>query len=71
MFLYDQRSNMAQVNVRRERVEELLDTVYSRAEGLSVQKDQSRKLQQEMTDNYSSYREAIERAYTNAKERNQ
>ena len=71
MFLYDQRSNMAQVNVSRERVEELLDTVYSRAEGLSVQKDQSRKLQQEMTDNYSSYREAIERAYTNAKERNQ
>ena len=71
MFLYDQRSNMAQVNVSRERVEELLDTVYSRAEGLSVQKDQSRKLQQEMTDNYSSYREAIERAYTNAEERNQ
>lgn len=71
MLLYDQRTNMVQVNVNQEDVLSLLDTVCSRAERLSVQKEQSKILQQEMADNYASYREAIERAYTNAEERNQ
>ena len=71
MLLYDQRTNMVQVNVDQENVLSLLDTVCSRAERLSVQKEQSKILQQEMADNYASYREAIERAYTNAEERNQ
>lgn len=42
---------------------ELIDTVYDSAKSLSVQKDQSKKLQQEVVDNYETYREAIERAY--------
>lgn len=71
MLLYDQRTNMVQVNVNQENVLSLLDTVCSRAERLTVQKEQSKILQQEMADNYASYREAIERAYTNAEERNQ
>src|SRR5699024_8928637 len=71
MLLYDQRTNMVQVNVDQEDVLSLLDTVCSRAERLSVQKEQSKILQQEMADNYASYRGAIERAYTNAEERNQ
>lgn len=63
MLLYDQRSQMASVNVDEATVLELLDTVYNSAKLLSVQKDQSKKLQQEIVDNYEIYREAIERAY--------
>ena len=63
MLLYDQRSQMVSVNIDEATVLELLDTVYSSAKSLSVQKDQSKKLQQEIVDNYKTYREAIERAY--------
>lgn len=65
MLLYDQRANMASVNVNQEEVQNLLSTVYDKAENLSVQKEQSKKLQEEIADNYESYREAIERTYTN------
>jgi len=47
----------------------LLETVYNSAKSMSVQKEQSKKLQQEVVDNYATYREAIERAYDNAAER--
>ena len=63
MLLYDQRSQMVSVNVDEATVLGLLDTVYNSAKSLSVQKDQSKKLQQEIVDNYETYREAIERAY--------
>lgn len=63
MLLYDQRSQMVSVNVDEATVLDLLDTVYNSAKSLSVQKDQSKKLQQEIVDNYKTYREAIERAY--------
>ena len=63
MLLYDQRSQMVSVNVDEATVLDLLDTVYNSAKSLSVQKDQSKKLQQEIVDNYQTYREAIERAY--------
>lgn len=63
MLLYDQRSQMVSVNVDEATVLDLLDTVYNSARSLSVQKDQSKKLQQEIVDNYETYREAIERAY--------
>lgn len=63
MLLYDQRSQMVSVNVDEATVLDLLDTVYNSAKSLSVQKDQSKKLQQEIVDNYETYREAIERAY--------
>ena len=69
MLLYDQRSNMAQVNVDQKKIEALLETVYDGAKGLSVQKEQSRKLQQEIVDNYDNYKEAIERTYSNMEER--
>ena len=69
MLLYDQRASMVSVNVDETTVINLLETVYNSAKSLSVQKEQSKKLQQEIIDNYATYREAIERAYGNAAER--
>lgn len=63
MLLYDQRYQMVSVNVDEATVLNLLDTVYNSAKSLSVQKDQSKKLQQEIVDNYETYREMIEQAY--------
>ena len=63
MLLYDQRYQMVSVNVDEATVLDLLDTVYNSAKSLSVQKDQSKKLQQEIVDNYETYREMIELAY--------
>lgn len=69
MFLYDQRASIVSVNVEQEEVLELMDMVYERANALSVQKEQSKKLQKEILDNYISYKEAINRIYINAEER--
>lgn len=69
MLLYDQRNSMVQVNVDKEEILELFDTVYNNAILLSVQKEQSKQLQDEMKKNYNTYRNSIERAYTNAEER--
>lgn len=69
MLLYDQRNSMVQVNVEKNMVLELLDRVYNRASVLSVKKEQSQNLQKEIVEHYAAYREAIERAYTNAEER--
>ena len=69
MLLYDQRAQMASVNVEKETLLNLLDTVYESADSLSVQKDQSKKLRQEILDKYEVYRDAIERVYTNTEER--
>ena len=66
MFLYDQRANMAMVNVDETAVLELMDLVVERARSLTVQKDQSKKLQQEMLVNYEKYRQAIEQSYDTA-----
>ncbi len=69
MLLYDQRNSMVQVDMDQEEVLTMMEQVYNRAEALTVQKEQSRKLQKEIVDNYSDYREAVSRAYTNANER--
>lgn len=63
MLLFDQRDTMASLKVDEGTVLDLLDTVYENASSLSVQKEQSKKLQQEILDKYATYREAIERAY--------
>ncbi len=69
MLLYDQRNSIVQVNVEQEEVLDLLEKVRDLAAALTVQKEQSQKLQQEILDNYDEYRQAIERAYRNAQER--
>ena len=69
MLLYDQINSIVQVNVEQEEVLALLEKVRDRAAALTVQKEQSQKLQQEILDNYEEYRQAIERAYRNAQER--
>lgn len=71
MLLYDQREGMASVGIEKDTVMELMDRVYENTKNLSVQKEQSRKLQQEILDNYSSYKEAVERVYQNTEERKQ
>ncbi|MEE1057351.1 MAG: serine/threonine-protein kinase [Acutalibacteraceae bacterium] len=69
MLLYDQRLSMASVNVPQYQVDNLLSKVYENAKSLNVQKEQSKKLQQEIIDNYDEYKEAIDRAYLNVGER--
>ncbi|MCC8141845.1 MAG: serine/threonine protein kinase [Lachnospiraceae bacterium] len=68
LLLYDQRENMAAVRVDRERVLRLFDRVRARTVVLSVQKEQSTLLRDEILEHYSEYRDAIERAYDNAEE---
>ena len=69
MLLYDQRSSMAQVNVEKDSLITLLDKIYNNASSMTVQKEQSKKLQNEIIDNYDEYKQAIERTYTNVEER--
>lgn len=69
MLLYDQRANMVSVNMEQDRVQNVLNEVYDSARTLTVQKEQSRKLQQEIVDHYEEYSAAIARAYDNARER--
>ncbi|MGN1139421.1 MAG: serine/threonine protein kinase [Ruminococcus sp.] len=69
MFLYDQRESLASVNIEESEVQDLLRTVYIGAEDLTVQKEQSKKLQQEIIDNYDDYSGAISRTYDNKRER--
>lgn len=69
MLLYDQRANMESVNVEKETVLSLIDNVYQKASNLSVQKEQSKTLQEEILNNYEEYRAAIERTYSNAEDR--
>lgn len=71
MLLYDQRTNMEQVNVDQDKILTLLNCVYEKVSELTVQKEQSQQLQREILDNYDNYREAIQRTYTNAEERKQ
>ncbi len=68
MLLYDQRANMMSVSVAQSEIQGLLDEVYQSAKALNVQKSQSKKLQDEIISNYSTYSSAIARTYTNAKE---
>ena len=65
MLLYDQRANLKSANLEQERVLTLLDDVYERAKNLSVNKEQSKNLQEEILGCYEEYRNAIERTYSN------
>lgn len=69
MLLYDQRTSMAQVNADKEQILDLYDSIYNRAKDLTVQKEQSKKLQNEILDKYETYKQAIDRTYTNMEER--
>lgn len=69
MLLYDQRAGMPQVNVDKEQILDLYDSIYSRTKDLTVQKEQSKKLQDEILMKYETYKQAIDRTYTNMEER--
>lgn len=53
------RNSMVQVNVEQKEIIDLLDNVYDDAKNLTVQKEQSQKLQQEIMEHYDTYRQAI------------
>jgi hypothetical protein len=67
--MYDQRINMAQVNVEENDVLEIMDKVYEYANGITPQKDQAKNLKEQILEKYQEYREAITRAYENHEEK--
>lgn len=69
MLIYDQREDLVSVGYDQAAVLELFDKVYNEAKALTVRKEQAEKLQQEIVNNYDGYKQAIERAYSNAAER--
>ena len=70
MLLYDQRVGMANVNVSESQVLNRNFRRYVKEQKrLMFKKNKSKNLKQEIVDNYISYKEAIERAYNNVKER--
>ena len=56
---------MVQVNVEKQKILDLYDSLYGRTSELTVQKEQSKKLQDEITKKYEEYKQAIDRTYTN------
>ena len=69
MLIYDQREDLVSVGYDQTAVLELFEEVYNEAKALTVRKEQAEKLQKEIVNNYEAYRQAIERAYSNAAER--
>lgn len=67
MLLYDQRNDMMQVDIEKDFILSKIDTVYNKAKAIKKPtKEQSKKLRQEILDNYALYKDAIERTYNNA-----
>lgn len=70
MLLYDRRTDMVSAGLGEVTVLNLFDRVYNSAEGIdAAQRTLWKVLKKEMQDNYTNYRSAIERAYTNAEGR--
>ncbi len=69
LLLYDQREQMAQVNVAQEDILEIFDRVHASASALTVQKKQSQKLKQTIMDKYEQYRKDIIAKYVNMEKR--
>lgn len=68
-LLYDQRSNMASLNIDENQVIGLMNEVLTNTEKASVQKEQSQAIRTEILNKCPEYIEAIQRAYFNARER--
>lgn len=66
MFLFDQKINLKSANVDKNRILTLMDSVYEKSQKLSVNKEQSKKLQEEIYNCYDEYRGGVERTYSNA-----
>ena len=69
LLLYDQREQMAQVNVAQEDILEIFDRVHASASALTVQKKQSQKLKKTIMDKYEQYRKDIIAKYVNMEKR--
>ncbi|MDY4112437.1 MAG: serine/threonine-protein kinase [Roseburia sp.] len=68
MLLYDQRNSMASVNVNENTVLELLKRSYDEACALTVQKEQSKELRQQIISSYQTFYDAIQWAYDQKEE---
>lgn len=64
-LLYEQRVDLAWMEIPKEEVTGLLKEIAEKAQSLDVKKEQSRKLQTEITENEGRYLDALERAYEN------
>lgn len=69
-LLYACRDGLQSTGVELDRVLTLFDSAYEKAKTLSVQKDQSKTLQEEIIDNFDEYREKIVIRYSNAERGN-
>lgn len=64
LLLYDRRTDMASVQFSQETVLAMFDRVYKSASAMNISEYKEYKaLQEEMTNNYSAFRSAIERTY--------
>lgn len=61
----DVRGQLASLNVDETKVLDIFEEVYDRANSLTVLREQSKEMQQEIVEHYPEKREAIERAYNN------
>lgn len=60
MIIFDIRYELADVCTDVGRVLEFFDEIYHKASGLNVNNENSKKLKEEITDNYENYRKMIE-----------
>lgn len=67
MLIYDQREEMAAVQVDQQRLQDILKLVRDSAKRLSVTKEQATTLRQEVLSNYETYTDAVATAYNNAR----
>ena len=67
MLMYDQRFYMVQVDIEQSKVLSMIDKIYANTKSIKgMIRDRSEELRKEIMDNYSSYSDAIVRAYNNA-----
>lgn len=65
MLLYDQRSGFKDTNVDESRILTMMDTIYEKTKNLSVNKEQSKNLKEEILNYYQEFKDAINRTYAN------
>lgn len=69
MLLNDQREYMAQVGVEQNTIDDMLDEIKGKSEGLELIKETNIKLRDEILNNYDNCKAAIATAYKNTEQR--
>lgn len=68
-LLYELRTSMAKVGVDEDKVLGILRQIYENTVHVTLNKQKSKRLKEEIENRYSDYKEAIERAYENVQTR--